>query len=184
MVRRLGNLKSKCAAMHGKNPLLNRSRLGFREGVRKPQGAAVFLRIVMVQVEDEAVRESKSWRQGADVVVQSNFLASRHAVGRQIHEPLKFRRKKLAHVPSDVRQERVAGQEIESRAKFARVQVHARQRPQSGNGLGVPVRFLVEPSKQRGGKIFVNEILNREVTKRASFHDGAIEVHAVRCQHG
>ena len=69
-------------------------------------------------------------------------------------------------------------------AKFARVQVHTRQRPQSGDGLGVPVRFLLEPSKQPGGKIFVNEILNREVTKRAGLHDGAIKVHAVRCQHG
>lgn len=138
----------------------------------------------MVQVEDEAVCKSKSWRQSADIVVQSNFLALRHAVRRQIHKTFEFRPKELAHLLSDVREERLARQKIKLSAKFACVQIHTRQRPQSGNGLGVPISVLLEPSKQRRGNILVNEILNREVTKRAGFHDSAIEVHAVRYQHG
>jgi len=83
-----------------------------------------------------------------------------------------------------VRQERLPRKETELVAQLARVQVHTRQRPQSGNRLGVPVSFVLEPSKQRRGNILVNEILNREVTKRAGFDDSAIEVHAVRYQHG
>jgi len=89
----------------------------------------MFLRILMVQVNHEAMRESKSWRQSAYVIVQSNFLALRHAIRSQIHEPLKFRVKKLAHLSADVLQERLSCQEIELVAQVARVQVHARQRP-------------------------------------------------------
>jgi hypothetical protein len=138
----------------------------------------------MIQVEHEPMRESKSWWQSADIVVQSNFLALRHAVRSQIHKTFEFRPKELAHLTSDVRQERLPRQEIELLAQVARVQVHTRQCPQSGNGLGVPISVLLEPSKQRGGNILVNKILNREVTKWAGFHDSAIEVHTVRCQHG
>ena len=138
----------------------------------------------MVQVDDEPVCKSKSWRQSAGIVVQSHLLALRHAVRSQIHKTFEFRSKDLAHLTSDVRQERLPRKETELVAQLARVQVHTRQRPQSGNRLGVPVSFVLEPSKQRRGNIRVNEILNREVTKRASFHDSAIEMHTVRCQHG
>ena len=67
----------------------------------------------MIQVNYQPMRESKSGRQGADVVVRANFLSWRHPVSGHIHKSLKFRSENLAHLLPEVRQEWVARQELE-----------------------------------------------------------------------